>query len=54
MAEFFDVAWYIDMLFPRGIFVPNGKFVAFVVSSEYISLHTADRHRPTYRHPSIA
>jgi hypothetical protein len=26
-------------LFSRGIFVPKGMFVAFVVSSQYISLH---------------
>jgi hypothetical protein len=41
MAECFDVAWQIDFYCQdtRGIFVPKGMFVAFVVSSQHISLH---------------
>jgi hypothetical protein len=35
-------------LLSRGIFEPKGMFVAFVVSSQYISLHP---HRQTSRHP---
>jgi hypothetical protein len=37
-------------LLSRGIFVPKGMFVAFVVSSQYISLHPD---RQTYRHTSV-
>jgi hypothetical protein len=38
-------------LLSRGIFAPKGMFVAFAISSLYISLQTS---RHTYRHPSIA
>jgi hypothetical protein len=40
LAEFFGVAWQIDFYCQEVIFVPKGVFLAFVVSSHYISLHT--------------